>query len=58
MKEQPAFGTETTTGLSGSEVVTQRIVVRHFRCAARIGVTEEERALPQQLGICLESSRS
>ena len=40
--------------LDNTRVTAQRIVVKDFVCSAFIGVTEEERALPQRLGISVE----
>ena len=45
---------ETRDRLAATETTAQRIHIRNFVCAATIGVTPQERARPQRLGITLE----
>jgi FolB domain-containing protein len=54
MSKKADQGDITGTGLEATEVIAQRIVVQDFVCSAFIGVTEEERAHPQRLAICVE----
>ena len=46
--------THETTRLAATRASAQRIVVVDFRCEALIGVTDEERAVPQSLAIAVE----
>ena len=54
MSERTGDGTISLTGLDATEVTAQRIVVQDFVCSAFIGVTEDERAQPQRLAVCVE----
>jgi dihydroneopterin aldolase len=45
---------EINEGLAGTVAIAQRILVRGFCCAATIGVSDEERATPQRLGVDVE----
>ena len=54
MTDQKGDDSTAFSDLGHTEVAAQRIVVRDFVCSAFIGVTEEERAHPQRLGISVE----